>query len=126
MSSSPKTYARMSLAEKQAEALDRQREPSVTCPRCETETTAADLMRHVENTCPGAREPHPRSRWITWREALSLGVPKPTMGRWIQQGLVRFHGESKSRVYLLRDVVQLAATRQRRKSRFRDQKRRAR
>lgn len=121
-----RSYARLSVPEKQADDRNRMREPSVSCPHCEVQTTVADLLQHVEQRCARSREPHLLSRWISWREAISLGVKKSTMGWWIEKGLVRWQGQSKSRVYLMRDIVTRIASRQRRKSSFLDQKRRGR
>jgi hypothetical protein len=109
-------YARLTLAQKQLRHLDEQREPAVTCPRCETQTTAADLVRHLEARCPGPREPHPRSRWVSWREAISLGVAEPTMSRWIRRGLVRVRGAPQERQYLLRDLAHHLAERRARRT----------
>lgn len=110
-------YRRLTLAEKQVRQRDQMREPAVPCPQCDTKTTTADLLQHIEERCTGPREPHPQSRWITWREALRLGVPKPTMSRWVRRGLVGSRGELHVRQYLLRDlVVRLAERRARRGS----------
>lgn len=107
------TYARMSLAQKQRVAVERQREPAVACPRCETQTTAADLLRHV-GTCPGRRAPHPASKWVGWREAIDLGVSRSTLSFWAHRGMVRVQGEPERRRYLLRDLtVRIANRRQR-------------
>jgi hypothetical protein len=100
-----KTYQRLSLAEKQALQRERMREPAVTCPVCETQTTAADLLEHIETRCPGPREPNPSASWVSWRQAVAMGVPRETMFRWARQGLVRFRGERQDRRYLLRDLA---------------------
>jgi hypothetical protein len=108
-------YHQMSLKEKQAHSLRTAREPSVICPICDTQTTTADLIAH-EARCPGRRDPHPGSRWITWREALALGVARATMNQWVNAGFVRVRGELQDRRYLLRDiVVRIAAKRYRRR-----------
>jgi hypothetical protein len=108
-------YHRMSVAEKQAYSRVVVREPAVHCPTCDTQTTAADLIAHSAR-CQGRRDPHPGSRWITWREALALGVARATMNQWVNAGFVRVRGELQDRRYLLRDlVVRIAAKRYRRR-----------
>jgi hypothetical protein len=117
--SAPTNYHRLSIGQKQALHLDRMREPAVTCPVCETQTTATDLLEHIETRCPGPREPTHKASWITWRQALDLGVPRETLSRWAKHGLVRVRGELQDRRYLLRDIaVRVAARRaqQRRQS----------
>lgn len=111
-------YRRLSISAKQAFVLERQREPPVACPRCETQTTAGDLLHHLDR-CEGARAPHPLAKWITWREALGLGATRSTMHSWVGRGLVRTQGETGDRRYLLRDLAQrLAARRARREFGF--------
>lgn len=104
-------YARLSVAAKQARHREQMREPAVTCPRCETQTTAADLVPHLEKRCAGPREPHPQSRWIRRTDALKW-LPKRTLHRWARQGLVRQRGQGRGRrEYLLRDVTRQLALR---------------
>ncbi len=112
-------YGRMSIGAKQALHRDRMREPAVVCPRCEAQTTVADLLRHLEG-CPGRRPAHPLSRWITWGEVRQRGVPKQTLSRWVQRGKVKFDGPPRRRRYLERDVVLLQAKRITPKSHKRD------
>lgn len=111
------SYIRLSLAAKQAQHRDRMREPAVACPMCETQTTVADLARHIDETCRGRREPHPLSEWISWREALSLGVLRGTLCKWIKAGRVsrREDGDGQH-VYLKREIVLEIAARRRRVS----------
>lgn len=106
-------YHRMSRAEKVTRHREQMREPAIPCPFCETQTTVVDLPRHVKDGCPGQRAPHPLSEWVTWSEALALGVPRQTMSRWVRQGLVRARGERDRREYLRRDVTKLAVARMR-------------
>ena len=104
-------YTRLTVAAKQARELDQMREPDVTCPRCETKTTAADLVAHVEERCTGPRDAHPRSRWIPRTEALRF-VPKRTLYRWARTGRVRQRCDGRGhREYLLRDVTRNLALR---------------
>jgi hypothetical protein len=103
-------YQRLSVAEKQARHRQAMREPAIPCPHCDTQTTVADLLRHVE-TCPGRREPHPLSEWVGWREALALGVLPGTLSRWVRKGKVRTRGEAWRREYLRRDLAKLLAAR---------------
>lgn len=116
-------YRRLSVGAKQVAHRERMREPAVACPRCDAQTPPADLLRHVE-TCAGPRDPHPLSRWITWSEALDLGVRPRTLSGWVQRGWVRSRiraraegpasrGRPARRVYLLRDVTKRVALRNR-------------
>jgi hypothetical protein len=115
-------YHQLSNAEKQAHARTAMREPAVVCPSCETQTTVADLLRHAE-TCAGPRAPHPRSKWITWKQAMEMGVAKPTLSRWVNRGLVRTRvkvsrevngpGRPAQRIYLERDIVRRVGFRRR-------------
>lgn len=98
-------YHRLPIAQKRAQAIATMREPAVTCPACETQTTARDLLEHLATRCPGRRDPHPASEWITWSRALELGVPGWTLTRWVQSGEVRTKGGRMDRLYLLRDVA---------------------
>jgi hypothetical protein len=104
-------YRRLSIAGKQALHRNRMREPSVACPVCDAQTTAADLLKHIATRCPGPQEPGAGSRWVSWREALALGVPRSTMNKWVKRGRVRVRGELQARQYLLRDVAMRLAER---------------
>lgn len=104
-------YHRMSIAAKQALQRERMREPAVVCPACETQTTASDLLEHVATRCTGPRDPSATAQWITWRQALDLGVLPGTMSKWVKRGRVRTSGELQDRRYLLRDVAVRMATR---------------
>jgi hypothetical protein len=108
---SANSYHKMSLAKKQAHALAQLREPSVACPVCDTQLPPVDLLRHFGSTCAGPRAPHPASAWLTWREALKLGVPRGTLSRWAARGIVRTQGEKMDRRYLLRDVTKALSRR---------------
>lgn len=99
------SYHRLSVAEKQAADRARMREPAVTCPGCDTQTTSQDLLSHVAKRCPGPREPGPRSVWVSWRDAIAAGVPKMTLSFWAQRGEVRTRGPRGDRQYLLRDLA---------------------
>jgi DNA modification methylase len=68
----PSRYHRLSLAEKQTLHRECMREPAVVCPICETQTTAADLLEHIETRCPGPRDPNPLS---VMRELVRVVVP---------------------------------------------------
>lgn len=102
-------YHRMSAAQKRDFSLS-VRETAVACPRCDTHVMPADLLAHVEQRCPGPREPGPGSKWIGWKEARSL-VPERTLVRWIEGGRVRFRGGRGDRQYLYRDLAQNLAHR---------------
>lgn len=99
------TYRRMPIAQKRMEALARAREPSVTCPTCDTQVMSADLLTHLDERCPGRRDPGPGAKWVGFREALALGVPRATLSFWANSGQVRFLGERQDRRYLHRDLA---------------------
>jgi hypothetical protein len=101
-------YNRLSIAAKQALAQSRQSEPAVTCPTCETHTDPSHLLVHVAS-CPGPRDPHPHSQWISWRDAMRLGVPPMALSRWARRGEVRSRGDRQDRKYLMRDVARRMA-----------------
>jgi hypothetical protein len=107
----PHGYHRLSLAEKQALAYDRVREPAVVCPACGTTTTSSDLLQHVATRCPGPPQEEKHWRWVDWRQARSLGVPATTLSFWARTGAVRYRGERMDRQYLLRDLVMKIAPR---------------
>lgn len=96
----------MSVAAKQALHRDRMREPPVQCKRCETQVVPSDAVRHAA-TCPGPREPHPLSRWLTWREVRALGIAKSTLSQWIASGRVRRKSENGCRRFLEHDIARL-------------------
>jgi hypothetical protein len=101
-------YHRLSIAAKQALHRKQMRESSVTCPSCETHTMAGELLEHMAERCLGPEgrpEPHAGAQWISWRQAMRLGVPRWTLSRWAQAGEVRFLGERQDRKYLMRDVA---------------------
>jgi hypothetical protein len=104
-------YHRLSTAEKEAYARGGIREPAIACPVCDVQTTPADLLPHLDARCPGPREPHQGSRWISRREAMAMGVPRETLQYWVRQGRVRATGERHQRRYLLRDLVRRIAMR---------------
>lgn len=109
----------LTIAEKQARVLESAREPSVVCPICETHTTARDLVAHLSSRCAGPRAPHPGSAWVTFAEALALGVPRATLSRWVRTGIVRTRGDVQDRRYLLRDLTaQIAARTAARRRKF--------
>lgn len=103
-------YRRLSVPEKEARNREAMREPAIVCPSCETQTTVADMPRHLAS-CPGPREPHPLSRWITWASAMRLGVSKRSLHYWTSTGLVRVEIVRGHRRYLERDVVMRIALR---------------
>ena len=104
-------YRRMNVVEKQAHQRTKMREAAVVCPICEVHTTARDLLGHIATRCPGRRVPHPASAWVSWREAIALGVPRGTLSRWVKFDLVRSRGPIKEQRYLLRDLATCLAWR---------------
>lgn len=108
---SDRQYLRMGIAAKQAHQRSLAREPSVVCPICEVQTTARDLIDHLDKRCAGQREPHPGSAWVTFAAALKLGILRGTLSRWVAKGQVRVRGDLQDRQYLLRDLAMLVAQR---------------
>lgn len=96
-------YQRMSVTEKRAASTAVQRERPMACTSCDTQVMPVDMLSHLER-CPGPREPEPRDKWVGWNEARAI-VPKRTLVRWIDRGLVRFRGERGDRQYLYRDLA---------------------
>lgn len=101
----PAAYHLLPLAEKQARAQERVAEPPMACPiDCGTTVTPADLLRHVNQRCPGPRPPGPASKWISHGEALAAGVNRQTLSFWAAHGDVRTRGQRGGKQYLLRDL----------------------
>lgn len=98
-------YHRLSITEKRTVALSRAREDSVACPDCFTKVTAVDLLPHMRERCAGRPEPEPFAKWVTWREAIAMGVKARTLAWWAERGFVRFRGEKQDRKYLLKDLA---------------------
>lgn len=109
--SNPRSYHRLSVSEKQSRSRLAMYEPPIACPYCDTQTTVADLLRHVDSRCPSSSEIHPLSRWLSRREVFELGVPRHLLRRWVAKGLVRVRDHRKR--YLQRDLVRLVALRRR-------------
>jgi hypothetical protein len=107
-------YHLMTVQAKQAHIARSQSEPAVACPQCDTKTSAVDLLEHVSSRCSGPRDPHPHSKWVSWREAMDMRVPPMWLSRWTQRGEVRTTGERGERRYLLRDIAVRFASRRRR------------
>lgn len=103
-------YHKLSVAQK--EAANRLHEPPTRCPVCEMAVQPDDLLAHVDKRCEGRPEPHPRSRWVTRKDALAMGASWPSLKRWANTGKVRIRRIDNSRRYLLRDLTKcLAAAR---------------
>jgi len=98
-------YRRLPIAEKRAHSLARAREPAVSCPSCDTQTTPSDLLTHMAERCEGPRVPGPGARWISWSESMAMGVPRQTLSFWARTGKVRYLGERQDRRYLMRDLA---------------------
>lgn len=99
------SYQKLSIHEKRARDLTSVRESAVSCPSCDTQVMPVDLLVHMEQRCQGPRDPGPSAKWVTWREALAMGVPANTLARWARSGFVRYVGERQDRKYLLRDLA---------------------
>ena len=104
-------YRRLSAVDKASYHHDQNREPALRCPGCDTAVLPEDLLAHQSERCPGRGEPHHLSRWITWGDAIKLGVARGTLSRWVRKGHVRSRGEKGQRKYLARDVIYLVAQR---------------
>lgn len=103
-------YHKLSLQEKQAEAMGRAREPAMTCPTCQTQIMPSDWTRHAAERCTGPREPGKGSKWIDWREATRVhGARQWDLSRWVRDGLVRVDGPRREQRYLLDDVIRRIA-----------------
>lgn len=98
-------YHKLPIAEKRALDLSRARQPAVTCPDCDMQVMPVDLLAHLAERCAGLRTPGPGDKWITWREALAMGVPRETLSRWVTNGHIRHVGERQDRKYLHRDLA---------------------
>lgn len=107
----PSQYHLLSANEKRTVSLARVRPPAVTCPACDTQVMSADLLAHIEQRCTGPREPGPGSKWVSWAEALKLGISKKALWTWVHRGDVRMRGERGERQYLHRDLVVQVARR---------------
>ena len=110
-------YHLLSNKEKQAEAMSRAREPAVTCPACDMQLMVDDLLKHMDERCTGLREPSGAAKWVTWAQALELGVAAGTLHYWVHTGRVRWHGQRVDRKYSLRDIVLILAVRRLRQRR---------
>lgn len=97
-------YRRLSIAQKRTQHLARMRAPAVTCPSCDIQVMPSDLLAHVTQRCTGPREPGPGDKWLTWREAVALGVSEMNLSRWSRGGKVRSRGGRGDRQYLERDL----------------------
>lgn len=98
-------YRKLSIGDKHRLYLARSRDASVRCPHCDMQVMPVDLQAHVAQRCAGRPEPGAGAKWVSWREALALGVPGKTFARWVERGFVRFTGERQDRKYLLRDLA---------------------
>lgn len=108
----PSAYHRMSTAEKQQVVQGRIAEPPVSCPAdCGTRVMPADLLRHVEERCPGPRAPGPASKWVRRRDAQAMGIPPMTLSRLARAGKIRSRGTGMDKEYLHRDLAVGAARR---------------
>lgn len=111
-------YARLSLQEKQRLVRQDEREDPLRCPTCGMQLLPEELVRHMrnQNRCPGPApadrgEPLKNARYVSWREAMQMGVNRQTLSRWSKQGHVRWFGERQDRKYLLRDLARKIAQR---------------
>ena len=96
-----KSYHQLSIAEKQAHAVAGQRERPTVCLTCDMQMMPDDLPNHKKR-CSG---PGPAIKFVTWPEALALGVPHSTFGRWVNEGLIRYEGDPPDRKYVKRDLI---------------------
>ena len=102
----------MSVEQKQAVAQVRLAEPPVSCPAdCGTTLHPADLQAHLEERCPGPRDPGPAAKWVRRREAQAMGIPPMTLSRLARAGKIRSRGTGMDKEYLHRDLAVGAARR---------------
>jgi hypothetical protein len=104
-------YRKLSIVEKRAQNIATVREAAIPCPSCGTQVMPVDLLAHLQQRCAGPREPGPGSKWVTFREVRSHGVPKQTLTDWVKTGKVRRRGSRVDYEYLWRDLVVLIAER---------------
>ena len=110
-------YRHLSVAEKETYARDHApaRPPSVACPYCGLQTTPRHLLSHIASGCDGRRQEHHADEYVTFREALNLGVPRAELSRWVHSGRVRqklkMIDGAMRRVYRLCDIVMTYAIR---------------
>ncbi len=107
----PKHYHRLSAAEK--ERHNRLQEPPTRCHCCEMAVSPDDLLKHVDEWCKGRPDPHPYSRWISWGEAIALGLSKKRLELGIGSGEIRHRVKRGRKAYLKRDIVLFVAARKR-------------
>lgn len=100
-----KTYQRLSILEKRAVDLLHVHEPPMPCPDCGTKVLPVDFLAHLRERCLGSPDPGPSAKWVSWRDAIALKVPRETLSRWVERGFVRMRGERGDREYLLRDLA---------------------
>lgn len=88
------------------------------CPAdCGMQLLPEDLLTHLDDRCPGQREPGLHAKWITRSDASRMGVSSNTLHCWARVGLVRCRGSNMDREYLLRDFVTQVALRRDRSGR---------
>jgi hypothetical protein len=104
-------YHRMSVAEK--ERHNRQHDTPARCPECYQAIMPTDEEAHVDR-CQGRPAPGPRSRWLTHREVLALGVSKAVLARGVRAGKLRTKDHGGRNRYLMRDITRYKADRKRR------------
>ena len=95
-------YQKMTIKEK--ERANRQHGLPNRCPECDMAVPPEDVPGHIDR-CPGRAPPHPRARWVAFKQALKMGVPKKDLLELVGAGIIRTKGEKGSRRYLLRDVA---------------------
>lgn len=102
----PSAYHHLSFAEKEQSSRERDREPAVACPAdCGTQVQPSELAAHMDDRCPGPREPGPSAKWVDLAAATAAGVPRRTLTFWARTGKVRTRGERMDTKYLLRDLA---------------------
>lgn len=106
-------YHLMSAHEKQVYARQQVREAAIACPGgCGMQLMHDDLLSHLRKRCTGKPEPGPTAKWIGWREAESLGVPRETLYRWARQRRVRVIIRDGTRRFLKGDLINRIAERE--------------
>lgn len=103
-------YHKMSVAEK--ELHNRQHDIPARCPVCYVAIMPMDEESHVDR-CVGQPPPGPRSRWVSFSQALKMGITGAQLSRRASDDRIRTKGEHGHRRYLLRDITRFLAARKR-------------
>lgn len=102
-----KHYNNLSLKEK--ESRNRLHEPHRRCPACDMAIHPDDLLVHKRDRCKGRPEPHPRCKWLSWKQAIDEGLTKRSLSHMAATGKIRTRIKKDKKQYLKADVVEVLA-----------------